>query len=87
MHAIHTTNAYTYGPLSQQDFLTALGLSLRVKNLVESNRADRQAEIQRAANRLIETNGMGTQYQVMGISSPHRATAPEGEPEEVYPFI
>lgn len=87
MHAIHTTNAYTYGPLSQQDFLTALGLSLRVKNLVESNRAGRQAEIQRAANRLIETNGMGTQYQVMGISSPHRATAPEGEPEEVYPFI
>ena len=88
MHALHTTDAFTYGPLSQRDFLTALGLSLRLKKLVESNAPDRRVDIERAAQRLIEVNGMGTQYQILGISSPARAHGDESvEPEEVYPFI
>lgn len=88
MHALHTTSSSTYGPLSQRDFLTALGLSLRVKNLIESNPPDRRAEIERAAHRLIEVNGMGTQYQVLGVSSPARENASANtEPDDVYPFI
>ena len=88
MHALHTTDAFTYGPLSQRDFLTALGLSLRLKKLVESNAPDRRVDIERAAQRLIEVNGMGTQYQILGISSPARAHGDESvEPEEVYPFL
>lgn len=40
---------------------------------------ERKDDIRKGATRLIDPMGMGSQYQVMGIS-----TTPEGE--EVYPF-
>lgn len=85
--ALHMTDAFSYGPMPQQAFLQALGLSLRVKKLVETNPPSRRADIEHAAARLIDAHGMGSQYQVMGVSAPRRSAAASGEPEEMYPFM
>lgn len=85
--ALHMTDALSYGPMPQRAFLNALGLSLRVKKLVETNPSSRRADIERAAARLIDANGMGSQYQVMGVSAPRRSAATPTEPEEMYPFV
>lgn len=85
--ALHLTDAHSYGPLHQRDFLMALGLSLRVKKLVESNSPERRADIEQAASRLVDANGMGTQYQVMGVSAPRRSAAAASDPEDMYPFV
>lgn len=57
-----------------------LGLEARLRKLMDSaTTEDRKEDIRKGATRLIDPLGMGSQYQVMGIS-----TTPEGE--EVYPF-
>ena len=86
-HAISTTDARSYGPMTQREFLAGLGLNLRVKKLVEDNPADRTKDIEQAAARLVDATGMGTQYKVMCVSAERAEHAGEREPEEIYPFL
>ncbi|KAH7926067.1 DUF185-domain-containing protein [Leucogyrophana mollusca] len=73
----------THGTISQADFLTRLGLRLRVDALKRAASTDqRKGAIEEGAKRLIDPVGMGTQYRVLGITS--RAT---GEGQEVWPFM
>jgi hypothetical protein len=47
--------------------------------LLASAEGERKEDIRKGATRLIDTLGMGSQYQIMGIE-------PDGE-GEVYPFL
>eukprot|EP00741_Cyanophora_paradoxa_P003512 tig00000711_g3410.t1 len=59
-----------YGPLTQRDFLLAMGLHARVEALLAAAADDAQREaIAAAANRLVDPAGMGSQYLVMAIAS------------------
>lgn len=61
-------------------FLLRLGLEARLRKLMDTAATpERKDDIRKGATRLIDPMGMGSQYQVMGISM-----TPEGE--EVYPF-
>lgn len=79
--------AVTYhGLLSQATFLQRMGLQMRVEALQESARSeDRKKEIATAAQRLIDLTGMGSQYQVMGLSGKH--TRELWTIEEKWPFV
>lgn len=58
-----------HGPLPQATFLQRMGLETRVEALKKSAQNDeRKREIGAAAQRLIDLTGMGSQYQVMGLS-------------------
>jgi len=50
-----------------------------LEKLLKSAEGSRQEDIRKGATRLIDTLGMGSQYQIMGIE-------PEGD-GEVYPFL
>lgn len=50
-----------------------------MSKLIASAKEDRQVDIKKGATRLIDTLGMGSQYQVMGI-------VPDAEAGDVYPF-
>lgn len=86
-HALQSTDSLYYGPMPQRAFLTALGLSMRVKKLLEANPEARRADIERAAARLIDPAGMGEQYQVLGVSAPAQSHAGAEEHAEMYPFM
>jgi NADH dehydrogenase [ubiquinone] 1 alpha subcomplex assembly factor 7 len=74
----------THGPIPQSAFLESMGLRLRLSRLLENAATDeRRAAIQGAANRLVDPTGMGTQYQVMGITS---ETGGEVK-QTVWPFV
>ncbi|KAF8697760.1 hypothetical protein AX14_001191 [Amanita brunnescens Koide BX004] len=74
--------AALHGPLSQADFLERMGLSLRVASLTRSAPSDQRREaIRVAARRLVDKTGMGTQYQVLGI------TSLSGGGQAVWPFV
>lgn len=74
------THTRSLGPINQSKFLLSLGLEPRLSKLLDSAAsAERKEDIRKAAARLIDPLGMGSQYQVMGV-------VPEGE-EEVYPFV
>lgn len=75
------TSASALGPISQAKFLLSLGLEPRLKKLLDSTEDKEQQErLRHGAKRLIDTTGMGSQYQVMGI------VAGKGAEGEVYPF-
>ncbi|KAI0029274.1 S-adenosyl-L-methionine-dependent methyltransferase, partial [Vararia minispora EC-137] len=59
--------ATRHGPLTQHDFLTRMGMHLRVKKLQDAARPERRKSIEDAANRLVDLMGMGKQYKVMGV--------------------
>lgn len=65
--------------MSQADFLKGMGLSLRVAALAATAPSDQRREaIRDGAQRLVDRSGMGTQYQVLGITSCG---------EELWPFV
>lgn len=73
--------AETAGPVTQAKFLLALGLEPRLAKLLSSaTDPEQKKRIQHSAQRLIDTTGMGTQYQVMAI-----VKGKAGE-DDVYPF-
>ncbi|KZT67935.1 DUF185-domain-containing protein [Daedalea quercina L-15889] len=75
------------GPLTQETFLTRMGIAARVDALRRSASSEqRAAEIEKAANRLVDKTGMGSQYQVMGVVSA-RADESSVRAEERWPFI
>lgn len=77
--SLESTGSSALGPISQARFLMSLGLEQRMGKLVSAAPQSRQEDIRKGATRLIDTLGMGSQYQVMGI-------VPEAEATEVYPF-
>ena len=75
--------ALTHGPISQADFLTRMGIDVRVEALKTQASPERGSEIEKAARRLTDLTGMGKQYQVMGFTS---KPIPEEE-NGPWPFI
>jgi NADH dehydrogenase [ubiquinone] 1 alpha subcomplex assembly factor 7 len=73
----------THGPISQADFLTRMGIDVRVEALKAQASPERADEIEKAAKRLTDLTGMGKQYQVLGFTS---AAAP-GEDNGAWPFV
>lgn len=57
------------GPVRQGDFLTRLGLRLRLARLVEAADADARVALVSAADRLTAADGMGSLFKVMALSS------------------
>lgn len=73
-----------HGPISQRDFLIALGLAPRLDRLLQSaSTRERKVEIAQAARRLIDADGMGDEYKFLGVTPTSRS---EGRAESVYPF-
>ena len=73
----------THGPISQADFLTRMGIDVRVEALKSQAPSERATEIAKAAKRLTDLTGMGKQYQVLGFTS---GPVP-GEGGGPWPFI
>lgn len=59
----------THGPLEQADFLERMGIGLRVNALLRSAKSDeRRGSIEAGATRLVDRNGMGKEYKVLGVT-------------------
>lgn len=79
------------GPMTQADWLEAMGLSIRLAELLKlpSLQADskRREELEGACERLVDRNGMGSEYLFLGIESPAGGKrAPGTEEPKIYPF-
>jgi len=73
----------THGPISQADFLTKMGIDVRVEALKSQAPSERANEIEKAAKRLTDLTGMGKQYQVLGFTS----EPIPGEDNGPWPFV
>lgn len=73
----------THGPISQADFLTRMGVDVRVEALKSKSSSERANEIEKAAKRLTDLTGMGKQYQVLGFTS----EPVPGEDNGPWPFV
>lgn len=72
--------ATPHGPLTQAVFLERMGLQLRVDALTRAAPTEeRRAAITDAARRLVDRTGMGTAYQVLGMTS--------GGTQDTWPFL
>jgi hypothetical protein len=77
------SSVLTHGPLSQADFLTRMGIDVRVEALKSQASPTRADEIEKAAKRLTDLTGMGKQYQVLGFTS----DVIPGEDNGPWPFV
>ncbi|KAI0072761.1 DUF185-domain-containing protein [Panus rudis PR-1116 ss-1] len=78
-------SATPLGPLSQAEFLTRMGILMRVDMLNKAvSDEQHKKEIASAALRLIDPSGMGNQYKVLGISGVKEDRL---SPELAFPFI
>ncbi|KAI0649421.1 DUF185-domain-containing protein [Trametes meyenii] len=76
-----------HGPLSQQAFLIRMALQSRVDALKAAAKdEEHRKHIDQAALRLVDPSGMGSQYQIMGMSG-KKADADKLSMEERWPFI
>ncbi|EIN09977.1 DUF185-domain-containing protein [Punctularia strigosozonata HHB-11173 SS5] len=76
-----------HGPLPQHAFLKRMGINMRVEQLKRSAKSEeRKAEIEKAARRLIDQSGMGTQYQVLGITGGNEVITGSSKDLLYYPF-
>jgi NADH dehydrogenase [ubiquinone] 1 alpha subcomplex assembly factor 7 len=71
--AARSRGAIIYGPVTQAEFLTALGIRERAA-ILKRNAMDHAGTIDSGVERLIGDSQMGSLFKVMGISSP--ATPP-----------
>ena len=69
--------AAVFGPVTQGDFLLALGIEARAAKLAEGAGEARRADIETALGRLIGAGEMGSLFRVLAIAGPH-APAPAG---------
>jgi len=75
------------GPISQGLFLVRMGLGMRLRTLLQAAKTEeRLQEMHGAAMRLIDPDGMGGQYQVLGITSERPKDADTTIPEP-WPFV
>jgi NADH dehydrogenase [ubiquinone] 1 alpha subcomplex assembly factor 7 len=62
-----------------------MGIDVRVDALKKAAKTEeRKDDIDKAAKRLVDLNGMGSQYKVLGITS---AMNPSQPTEGVWPFV
>ncbi|HAA91364.1 MAG: methyltransferase [Rhodospirillaceae bacterium] len=64
-----TRGAECWGPITQRDFLLALGLEARAARLSASATPGQQAAIENACHRLIAENEMGTLFKALAITA------------------
>jgi len=62
--------AKTYGPLTQGDFLRALGIEERAERLVAGATPDQAAMVRAGYERLIHRDGMGDLFKVLAVTCP-----------------
>lgn len=67
--------AQAFGPMTQAQFLTDLGIGQRAKALMQAE-PGRRAQIEQAATRLISPDAMGALFKVMAMVSPGPAAPP-----------
>jgi len=67
-HLTRSSHLTCAGPVTQADFLGALGLIERTSRLMAANPA-KALEIETAAQRLLAPGGMGTRFKVIGARS------------------
>jgi len=60
---------HTYGPITQQDFLKAMGIEMRLSMLLKNASSLQAEELISGYKRLTEKQQMGTSYKVISISS------------------
>lgn len=83
---LHKVN--THGPVSQGTFLNRMAIGGRVASLVQNAPTDeRQKAIKEAAERLVDENGMGGQYKVLGVVGGGSAGGNGSGELVVWPFI
>ncbi len=63
------------GPITQAEFLGALGVAERTARLMAAN-PERAGEIETAAQRLVSPTGMGSLFKVLALRSPHLPPPP-----------
>lgn len=63
-------------PITQNAFLKALGLELRLERLLMSAQENQRAALISGAHRLIDPAEMGTLFKVMAVNSPDLSTMP-----------
>lgn len=73
--ALHGAGLAIDGPVTQAEFLGALGIVERAARLMTANPA-RAGEIETGVARLIAPNGMGTRFKVIGVRSPELPPLP-----------
>ena len=72
----------THGPLPQSDFLNRMGIHMRVEMLKQRAESEaRKDDMDKAAKRLVNTDGMGSEYMVLAVTSHN------GKGEPVWPFV
>ncbi len=76
-HSIQNNRGRVYGPISQRQFLTALGLASRARMLLAHADQKQKEQIQSGLHRLMASSKMGLIFRVMGFSSPGLPT-PDG---------
>ena len=62
--------ADAYGPVSQGDFLSALGLAQRAAKLLQRASPEQAKDIESACRRLIASDEMGTLFKVLALTHP-----------------
>ncbi len=72
--------AGAFGPITQRDFLIALGIEIRARALSRSAAPAEAAMIERAVERLIGQGAMGALFKALAIAPP--GTSPAGFPAE-----
>ncbi|EJU04917.1 DUF185-domain-containing protein [Dacryopinax primogenitus] len=71
--------AHVHGPLTQRDFLMCMGLTQRLDALLKTTQTNEEKlTLARAAQRLVNSTGMGGEYKFMAVTT--------GE-EVPYPFV
>ncbi len=69
--------AISFGPVTQSDFLRALGIEQRLATLRQRADATQAAELESGVARLIAPQQMGTLFKALALTDPH-SSAPAG---------
>ncbi|WFD30883.1 hypothetical protein MSPP1_001907 [Malassezia sp. CBS 17886] len=85
--AIGSTDAVCHGPITQAEFLTGLGINVRVHKLIDGKEDERADAIKKAAARLVDQTSMGSQYKALCVTATGAPHAGAQAMEEVYPFL
>ena len=74
--AAKSAGGATYGPVTQESFLMALGIEARAKQLFEQATVEQCADIKSAFKRLTAPEAMGHLFKVMAIGVPDKQPPP-----------
>ncbi|KAG5647366.1 hypothetical protein DXG03_000434 [Asterophora parasitica] len=77
----------THGPITQQDFLSRMGIALRVEALArKAETKERSTAIWAAADRLVDPAGMGKEYKIMAFTSFRGAGMEDSKEKKILPY-